>query len=49
MTRPLILTRPLPVQAPSAFVRIRPRGRLLCGEPRTTIRPCAASRRFPRK
>jgi len=49
MTRPVIVGRPLPLQAPTAFVRIRPRGRLLCGEPRTTIRRCAASRRLPRQ
>ena len=49
MTRPLIVARPLPLQAPTAFVRIRPRGHVICGEPRTTIRLCAASRRFPRK
>ena len=27
MTRPLLIGRPLPLQAPTAFVRIRPRGR----------------------
>jgi len=30
-----VLARPLPVQMPTAFVRIRPRGLRLCGEART--------------
>ena len=51
MTRQYLLGRPLPLQAPTAFVRIRPRGRSGCGEARTaTGRRCrAASRRFPRQ
>src|SRR5262245_48529506 len=43
-----VVTRPLPLQAPTAFVRIRPRGARLCGEARrTTARRCAI-RRSPR-
>ncbi len=51
MTRPFLIGRPLPLQAPTAFVRIRPRGRLVCGETRTAPhRRCrAAARRFPRQ
>ena len=30
-----VVTRPLPLQAPTAFVRIRPRGVRLCGEARS--------------
>ena len=38
-----VVTRPLPLQAPTAFVRIRPRGRRLCGEGRrTTVHRCRA-------
>lgn len=50
MTRHLI-ARPLPCQVPTAFVRIRPRGRRYCGESGTAAnRRCrAATRRFPRK
>ena len=32
MTRPFAAGRPLPLQAPTAFVRIRPRGARGCGE-----------------
>jgi hypothetical protein len=40
-----LLARPLPLQVPTAFVRIRPRGARLCGEvgPRRTRR-CTSSR-----
>jgi hypothetical protein len=41
--------RPLPVIAPTAFVRVRPREVRACG--RTQVgkgRSCAASRRLPR-
>ena len=43
--------RPLPLVVPTAFVRIRPRGRRACGLPAThTNRRCrAASRRLARK
>ena len=38
-----VVTRPLPLQAPTAFVRIRPRGARVCGEARrTTVRRCGA-------
>ena len=41
----LVVTRPLPLQAPTAFVRIRPRGVRLCGEARrSTVRRCAPRR-----
>jgi hypothetical protein len=45
------LLRPLPLQAPTSFVRIRPPGRRTCGESRTVPagRCRAASRRLPRQ
>ncbi len=52
MTRPagLVHGRPLPLVVPTAFVRIRPRGRTACGVPvtYTTRRHCAATRRLAR-
>jgi hypothetical protein len=40
-----VLARPLPVQLPTAFVRIRPRGMRLCGEARPRrSRRCAPTR-----
>jgi hypothetical protein len=45
--------RPLPLQVPTAFVRIRPTlvgGKRGCGESRpTSRRSCAHPRRFPRQ
>jgi hypothetical protein len=42
--------RPLPIQAPTAFVRVRPRGARNCGLPKAGHRRCrAASRRLPRQ
>jgi hypothetical protein len=42
-------SRPLPLQAPTAFVRIRPRGARLCGEAsREAPRRCAPARRVRR-
>ena len=39
-------SRPLPLQAPTAFVRIRPRGARICGEARRgTPRGCTPVRR----
>jgi len=44
VTRPLFVGRPLPVQAPTAFVRIRPRGVRICGESRRVrSRRCVAA------
>ena len=41
----LVLSRPLPVQLPTAFVRIRPRGMRLCGDARPRrSRRCAPTR-----
>ena len=52
MTTRFAGNRPLPLQAPTAFVRIRPvavNGRRGCGETRpATRRSCAHPRRFPR-
>ena len=42
--------RPLPLQAPTAFVRIRPSTLRGCGEPRpTSRRSCADPRRLARQ
>jgi len=50
MTRPSAVARPLPLQAPTAFVRIRPRGVRACGEISVaTRRSCARTRRLPRQ
>lgn len=48
---PAALGRPLPLQAPTSFVRILPRGGRACGESRTvSARRCrAASRRLARQ
>jgi len=45
VTKPLLVGRPLPLQAPTAFVRIRPRGLRLCGEAqREQLRRCPPAR-----
>lgn len=53
MTRPVeaFHVRPLPLLAPTSFVRIRPRGGRVCGVPSTqSARSCrAASRRLARQ
>ena len=54
MTARFTASRPLPLQVPTAFVRIRPSTQLNgargCGESRpASRRSCAASRRFPRQ
>jgi len=42
--------RPLPLQAPTAFVRIRPNATRGCGESRpTALRSCAHPRRHARQ
>ena len=41
--------RPLPLQAPTAFVRVRPRGVSVCGQPVRRRARCADSRRQPRQ
>jgi hypothetical protein len=46
----LLTGRPLPLQAPSAFVRVRPRGARSCALPKAGHRRCrASSRRLPRQ
>jgi hypothetical protein len=52
MTTRFATGRPLPLQVPTAFVRIRPNthGVRGCGESKpATRRSCAHSRRFPRQ
>ncbi|MDX6513587.1 MAG: hypothetical protein QOE36_3091 [Gaiellaceae bacterium] len=41
--------RPLPVQVPTAFVRVRPRGQRPCGQAKPGRFGCAAPRRLPRQ
>jgi len=46
VSRGQLRSRPLPVQAPTAFVRIRPRGARYCGEARRGApRRCSPVRR----
>jgi hypothetical protein len=46
VTRPVLVGRPLPLQVPTAFVRIRVRGPGFCGEVRRAevLRPCPPAR-----
>jgi hypothetical protein len=41
--------RPLPLQVPTAFVRVRPRGASMCGQPLRKRARCADPRRQPRQ